>query len=102
MALELQLDSFEPLVGDTFHVTPTFEGEPFDVVLSDVEPTPYGDPSTYNGRKTPFSLLFLAESGAHVPQQICAFSHEQQGDTDLFVVPLGPQGQAMRYEAVIS
>ena len=101
MSLELELEAFEPLAGDTFRVTPS-EGEPFDVVLAAVEPTPYGDPSTYNGRKTPFSLLFLAENGAHVPQQICAVAHPDHGETDLFVVPLGPQGSAMRYEAVIS
>ena len=98
----LQLETFEPLLGDTFHVTPTFEGDPFDVVLAAVEPTPYGGPSTYNGRKTPFSLLFHAPGGKLVTQQICTFAHEEAGETPLFVVPLGPQGEAMVYEAVIS
>ena len=98
---ELQLESFVPLVGDTFRVTPS-QGEPFDVVLNAAEPTPYGDPATYNGRRLPFSLLFLANDGTHVPQQICAFAHGSAGETQLFVVPLGPAGQAMRYEAVIS
>ena len=101
MPVELELEAFKPLQGDTFRVSPS-EGEPFDVVLAAVEPTPYGDPSTYNGRKLPFSLLFLAESGELVPQQICTFTHPEQGETPLFVVPLGPDGQAMRYEAVIS
>lgn len=101
MAVELELEAFEPLVGDTFRVTPS-EGQPFEVVLASVEATPYGDPSTYNGRRMPFSLLFVAKDGTLVPQQTCAFSHEQHGETPLFVVPLGPQGEAMRYEAVIS
>jgi len=102
MGLDLQLESFEPLVGDTFRVTPTFQGEPFEAALAVVEPTPYGDPSTYNGRKTPFSLLFLTEDAAHVPQQTCVFAHEDHGETELFVVPLGPEDGRMRYEAVIS
>jgi hypothetical protein len=100
--MDLHLGTFEPLVGDTFRVTPTHEGEPFDVVLAVVEPTPYGDPSSYNERKTPFSLLFLANGGELVPQQICRFAHADGEEAELFVVPLGPQGQAMRYEAVIS
>ena len=101
MGWDLQLEFFAPLVGDKFRVTPA-EGEPFEVVLDTVEPTPYGDPSTYNGRRVPFSLIFLAEGGALVPQQTCTFAHPEGGEGLLFVVPLGPQGQSMRYEAVIS
>lgn len=101
MGLELELDSFAPLVGDTFGVKPS-EGEPFDVVLAAAEATPYGDPSTYNGRRVPFSLLFVANDESHVPQQTCVFAHSQHGETDLFVVPLGPEDGRMRYEAVVS
>ncbi len=102
MPLELELENFKPLVGDSFAVTPTHEGQPFEVVLASVEPAPYGDPSTHNGRRMPFSLLFLAEGATHVPQQTCTFSHAAAGETPLFVVPLGPKDGAMRYEAVIS
>jgi hypothetical protein len=100
--VELELESFEPLIGDSFEVTPTHEGKPFTAVLASAEPTPYGSPDTYNGRRMPFSLLFRAEDGTLVPQQICKFTHPEAGETPLFVVPLGPEGQAMRYEAVIS
>src|SRR5687768_4967723 len=99
---KLELESFKPLVGDSFHVTPAHEGEPFEVVLASADPTPYGGPDTYNGRRMPFSLLFRAEDGTLVPQQICRFAHGEAGETELFVVPLGPQDGAMRYEAVIS
>lgn len=101
MGVELQLEAFEPLVGDTFRVVPA-EGPPFEAVLTAVEPTPYGDPSTYNGRKTPFSLLFLADDGTLVLQQTCTLEHEVHGGTPLFLVPLGPEGDAMRYEAVVA
>jgi hypothetical protein len=99
---KLELQFFEPLVGDAFRVTPSHQGEPFDVVLTAAEPTPFGDPATYNGRRLPFSLIFHANDGTHVPQQICTFAHDGAGGIDLFVVPLGPEGGAMRYEAVIS
>ena len=101
MGLDLQLDSFTPLVGDTFGVRPS-EGEPFEVVLATAEATPYGDPSTYEGRRMPFSLIFTANDTTLVPQQTCTFTHADAGEVDLFVVPLGPQGDAMRYEAVIA
>lgn len=102
MPVDLELSAFEPLVGDTFHVTPQVAGGSFDVVLAAVEPTPYGDPSSYNERKMPFSLVFVANDGTLVPQQTCTFVHDGAGEADLFVVPLGPQGQEMRYEVVIS
>lgn len=102
MPLELELESFKPLVGDSFAVTPTLEGESFEAVLASAEPTPYGDASTYNGRRMPFSLVFQANDGTLVAQQICTLAHPDHGETPLFVVPLGPEGEAMRYEAVIS
>ena len=101
VAVDLQLEAWTPLLGHGFQVTPA-EGPAFHAVLKSVEPTPYGDPSTYAGRKMPFSLLFAAEDGTLVPQQICALAHAEHGDTDLFLVPLGPEDGAMRYEAVIS
>lgn len=101
MPLELKLETFTPLVGEVFGVTPG-EGAPFEVVLSEVEPTPYGDPAMYEGRRMPFSLFFHARAGEHVPQQTCRFV-SAHGEVELFVVPLGPEiGKGMRYEAVIS
>lgn len=99
---KLELETFKPLEGDAFHVTPTHEGQAFDVVLAAVEPTPYGDPSAYNGRRMPFSLLFHAEDETFVPQQICTMAHAEAGEVPLFIVPLGPKDGVMRYEAVIA
>ena len=101
MPVELELQAFEPLVGDAFRAK-TSEGQSFDLVLAAVEPTPYGDPSTYNGRRMPFSLLFRAEDGTLHPQQTFSLAHAEAGETELFLVPLGPEGDAMRYEAVVS
>lgn len=93
---------YEPLVGDEFTFTPE-GGQPVRVLLTAVEPTPYGDPGSYEGRRMPFSLIFHAVvDGAHLEQQTLALTHPAAGSTPLFVVPLGPDGRGMRYEAVIS
>ena len=95
--------TFKPHVGDRFEVTPQ-EGEPFEAVLSSCEETPYGSSDEWRETtlRVPFSLIFVSPAEHSVNQQTCAFRHEQLGDFELFVVPLGPNEQGMRYQAVIS
>ena len=90
-------------MGDRFRVVPQ-EGEPFEVVLSSCEETTYGSPDEWRetARRVPFSLVFVGPADRGVSQQTCAFSHGELGAFDLFVVPLGPTDEGMRYEAVIS
>jgi uncharacterized protein DUF6916 len=90
-------------VGDRFEVTPQ-EGEPFEAVLSSCEETTYGSPAEWREttRRVPFSLLFHGPAERAVVQQTCKLRHAQLGEFELFIVPLGPDGQGMRYEAVIS
>ncbi len=47
----------------------------------------------------PFSVL-LRDPGAKAswPQGLYRLTHPEHGDLDLFVVPLGPDGDGMRYE----
>src|SRR5262249_48177628 len=54
------------------------------------------------GRR-PFSLVFLGPvSRQYLLQRIYRLEHEQLGELDLFLVPLGPEGGRMRYEAVFN
>jgi hypothetical protein len=95
--------TFQPHVGDRFEVTPQ-QGEPFEAVLSSCEETTYGSPADWHqaAQRVPFSLLFHGPADTPVRQQICGFRHPQLGEFELFIVPLGPDDQGMRYEAVIS
>jgi hypothetical protein len=95
--------TFKPHVGDRFKVSPQ-EGEPFEAVLSSCEETTYGSPGerAETAQRVPFSLVFVGPAEHAVNQQICAFSHPELGAFDLFIVPLGPGEEGMRYEAVIS
>lgn len=54
-------------------------------------------------RQQPFSLLFLGPvSRQYLLQRIYRLEHDQLGGLDLFLVPLGPEGGRMRYEAVFN
>jgi hypothetical protein len=96
-------ETFAPHLGEPFSVRPQ-EGEPFEVVLTSCTETPYGSPEAWQGelRRVPFSLIFHGPAEWAVDQQTCSFAHPALGDFALFVVPLGPDEQGMRYEAVIS
>ena len=47
-----------------------------------------------------FSLVFRSRGPAALSQRIYHLEHERLGALDLFLVPLGPDGQGMRLEAV--
>jgi hypothetical protein len=100
--VELVSGTFAGHVGERFELVPG-DGEPFAVTLSRCDPTTAGDPGDWIERigRVPFSLLFHAEPGAAAPQQIFELRHPALGSFSLFLVPLGPDDQGMRYEAVI-
>ena len=49
-----------------------------------------------------FSLLFRGPLTPHFRQGTYTFEHEKLGAADLFTVPLGPEGDGMRYQVIFS
>jgi hypothetical protein len=49
-----------------------------------------------------FSLVFHAPHGALVPQQIYRIENANLEAFDCFLVPIGPDEQGMRFEAVFT
>jgi len=49
-----------------------------------------------------FSLLFRGPISPFFPQAIYRLHHEKLGTMDLFLVPMGPDRDGMRYEAVFN
>jgi hypothetical protein len=98
--------TFTPYVGETFHLIldepPPVEMQLVSVTESDFPAAARGtaDPS----RRVSFSLLFLDQQhpGFFLPQSIYHLEHERLGAMDLFLVPLGPVAEGMRYEAVFN
>ena len=90
-----------PLVGETFVVEAG--GERMEVRLSEVNRLGAGGPAegAPPGR-TPFSLLFLGPGHPVWQQKIYRVTNGSLGTFDLFLVPLGPEGTEMRYEAVFT
>jgi hypothetical protein len=97
VAVDLVLGTFEGRIGETFTAMPSLGGEPLDLVLSSCDETPHARPD-----HPAFSLIFHAPGTGHLPQQIFALDNAELGELDLFLVPLGPDGDRMRYEAVIN
>lgn len=94
----LQEQDFRPRIGESFAAKPE-EGEARELVLRAVD-TFEGPP---DGKRTPFSLLFTeTEPDGHLPQQTVTLSHPEMGEFPLFIVPLGPKAEGMRYEAVFT
>jgi hypothetical protein len=93
VALELVPGTFEPLLGDTFTATPSYSGEPLELVLSSCDESPRARPD-----HPAFSLTFESSDPTPRAQQIFTLEHAELGRVDLFLVPLAPT----TYEAVIN
>lgn len=97
MLEKLTIDDFRDRVGERFTATAA-DGRVLTLTLASVD----GLPGKPEADRAPFSLEFRDAAQDHVPQQTVAFEHPQMGAFDLFVVPLGPGPEGMRYEAIFT
>ncbi len=97
MLQDLTPAALEAYLGTPFRIH--FGGEkPLEVVLYQVarheqHPGP---------RQEPFSAYFRGSYPPVLPQQIYPVEHDGLGTLEIFLVPIGPDGQGMRYEAVFN
>lgn len=98
MIADLTMDSFAPHRGTAFRLCPS-EGPGFEVELVEVRSL---GRSPMAGMRDPFSLVFRAAAGSHVPQRIYPIEHAALGRLELFLVPIGPDAAGMCYEAVFA
>lgn len=54
------------------------------------------------GRPPAFSLIFHGPASPYAPQGTWPLEHPELEGLELFLVPLGPDGDVMRYQAVFS
>ena len=92
MAEHLTADDFAPYVDTGFRVTGESD---FELVLTSV-----ADYS--NAQLEQFSLAFVGQASPWLPQGQYKLEHAQMGACELFLVPNGPDGRGMRYEAAFS
>lgn len=55
-----------------------------------------------DSEREPFSVVFVTGTQDNHGQQIYTLKHPEIGVVELFLVPLGPKGTGMSYEAVIT
>lgn len=98
----LTADSFTPLVGTAFRLSSS--AVPAGLDLSLVSATPVGEARRGGKvREHAFSVLFLGSPGAPIlPQGIYRLDHDALGSLDLFLVPVGREGDRIQYEAVFN
>lgn len=97
MLQDLSHSSFEEQLSSSFRIH--FGGEaPLEVVLYQVRlHEAHGGP-----RKQPYSVYFRGPGQPILPQAIYRVEHDRMGTMDIFLVPIGPEGQGMGYEAVFN
>jgi len=100
--MRLKFSDFEPLLNQTFQIH-YGNGETLSVTLAEVIAGKNPSSSDESGEPYyPFSLVFQSDTTSYLPQHTYRIEHEQLGSHDIFIVPLGPNAQGMRYEAVFS
>ncbi len=97
------VETFSPHVGDKFRVayeaTSTLE-------LTLASASELGTESAKEWSKAsgraPFTLTFVGPRELTLPQQIYRLEHDGMGPFEIFLVPIGPNKEGMRYEAIFT
>jgi hypothetical protein len=94
-------ETFSVHVGSVFRIYPD-PGDPLDFELNSVirlGGSPEGESS---GRRQPFSIVFRGPGDVLLPQRTYRMEHAEIGSFDLFIVPIGPDEEGLRYEAIFT
>lgn len=94
------LETFTPLIGTEF-IIQLNQHESLPLRLSELKPLGHG----VTGGRNPFALLFHhppLPKNAYLPQGTYTLHHINAGAIALFLVPLGPDAEGMRYEAIFT
>jgi hypothetical protein len=100
MLESLTKEVFEARLGERFEIA-LASGEALQLTLLQVQEAMAG--GLGSPHRTPFSLFFRGGSPTHhLPQRIYDLRHPVLGTLSIFIVPIGPDAEAMRYEAVFT
>jgi hypothetical protein len=94
---DLEQTYFQPHVHSTFQMR-IGDGRSIALELLSVS----GLPTTPHAKRAPFALMFRSKERQAFSQQIYTLSHEQLGELEIFLVPLGPDEIGMVYQAVFN
>jgi hypothetical protein len=97
MLESFEVGTFAPRLGETFRVQ-SADAEWTELTL--IEAIALGDGAPAEERRAPFSIVFRGAREPVLPQKIYQVEHVAIGAFELFLVPIGPDQEGMRYEAV--
>lgn len=98
MAASLTENEFSQHLNTKFRVN--LDDSHMDLELVEVK-SYIGKPVEQEGMER-FSIYFQGPADPHLPQELYTFSHDQMGEFDLFIVPIGKNDAGFRYEAVFN
>ena len=103
MIENLTLSSFSECLGTRFRLhdgaTAPVEMELVEAAGSSTNSSPGGQSS----KRVPFTVVFRGPLKPLLPQRIYTLEHDMLGSLEIFIVPIGPDGErGMRYEAVFA
>ena len=96
---DFTIETFADRVGETFRVADG--SNVIEMELVDASGGT-GDRASGAAGRIPFSVVFRGPLQPILPQRIYRFEHDSLGAFDLFIVPIGPEGDGMQYEAVFT
>ena len=101
---QLTIDSFQDHVKEPFVVRVDLIDADYPTLeLTLVKVSSLGrPPGEDEDRRQPFALLFRGPGQPVVAQRTFQVDNEKLGALALFLVPVGPDGTAMQYEAVFA
>lgn len=97
----LTCSDFTDLVGQDFVVSAQDELMVMQLVAAEESDEP-GGRGPAGQERTQFSLVFRATAGPVLPQGTYRLVHDSTNEFELFLVPLGPDAEGMRYEAAFA
>jgi hypothetical protein len=103
----LTSEDFEAYLGQPFEIH-YGNDEALRVVLTEVQRSPY--PPAESAKRSGFSLLFQSSLRDYLPQGIYRLSSpdftaahgDMHDELDLFIVPLAPTAEGVRYEVIFN
>jgi hypothetical protein len=98
----VSFDQFSGRVGQTFRIgadgVPGISAE----LVEATEGAEAGGTGPDGQARQQFALVFRGPLEPALPQATYAVEHDELGRLEIFLVPIGPDGSGMRYEAVFA
>lgn len=93
-------DDFDRHLGAEFELE---LGSDTSLTLALISSDPLPSDGVERPTRAPFSLVFRSPGERrHAPQRIYTVRHPELGAIEIFLVPIGPDDEGMRYEAVFT